>query len=302
MMITKKKRLASIPSRFPRPPGYDILVSFITLSAALAIEIGSGLLTESKMRKIWVFFSLVGLAILSLPGRSQIPAEADATGIVRQIDALYRSDSSEALVEMEIVTPHWQRTLRMRAWSLGMDKTFIRILEPKKEEGIKTLRIGNEMWNYLPKINKVMKIPPSMMMSSWMGSDFTNDDLVKEFTFLESYHFELVTPDAPEEGLVYIKCVPREGLPIVWGHVLIAARRIDAMPVWEKYFDEKGTLVREMLFKEVKSFGSRRIPAVMELIPRTKKGQKTVLRYLEARFDVGLDPDIFTLRNLRGGI
>ncbi|HUU38698.1 MAG TPA: outer membrane lipoprotein-sorting protein, partial [Candidatus Desulfaltia sp.] len=125
------------------------------------------------MRKIWVFFSLVGLAILSLPGRSQIPAEADATGIVRQIDALYRSDSSEALVEMEIVTPHWQRTLRMRAWSLGMDKTFIRILEPKKEEGIKTLRIGNEMWNYLPKINKVMKIPPSMMMSSWMGSDFT---------------------------------------------------------------------------------------------------------------------------------
>ncbi|HUU38817.1 MAG TPA: outer membrane lipoprotein-sorting protein [Candidatus Desulfaltia sp.] len=254
------------------------------------------------MRKTWLFIGLGGLLAFSRPGSPQTQVDPDAATIVRQIDALYRSDSSEALVEMEIVTPHWQRTLRMKAWSLGMDKTFIRILEPKKEEGIKTLRIGNEMWNYLPKINKVMKIPPSMMMSSWMGSDFTNDDLVKEFTFLESYHFELVTPDAPEEGLVYIKCVPREGLPIVWGHVLIAARRIDAMPVWEKYFDEKGTLVREMLFKEVKSFGSRRIPAVMELIPRTKKGQKTVLRYLEARFDVGLDPDIFTLRNLRGGI
>jgi hypothetical protein len=254
------------------------------------------------MPKFRLFIALAGIAILSLPGRSQIPAEADAADIVRRIDSLYRSESSEALVEMEIVTPHWQRTLRMRAWSLGMNKTFIRILEPKKEEGITTLRIGNEMWNYLPKINKVMKIPPSMMMSSWMGSDFTNDDLVREFTFLESYHFELITPDSPEKDLVYIKCVPKEGLPIVWGHVLLAAQRTDAMPVWQKYFDEKGTLVREILFQEVKPFGSRRIPSVMELIPRTKEEQKTVLRYLEARFDVDLDPDIFTLRNLRGGI
>jgi outer membrane lipoprotein-sorting protein len=254
------------------------------------------------MPKIWPFFFLAGLAVLSCASHSQIPAEADAAAIVRRIDALYRSESSEALVEMEIVTPHWQRTLQMRAWSLGMDKTFIRILEPKKEEGIATLRIGNEMWNYLPKINKVIKIPPSMMMSSWMGSDVTNDDLVKEFTFLESYHFELTTPDTPEEGLVYVKCVPKEGLPIVWGYVIIAAQRTDAMPVWEKYYDEKGTLVREMVFKEVKSFGSRRIPAVMELIPRTKEGQKTVLRYLEAQFDTGLNPKIFTLQNLRGGI
>lgn len=254
------------------------------------------------MRKTWLITALAGLLLSPFPGRPQIPADDDAASIVRRIDALYRSESSEALVEMEIVTPHWRRTLRMRAWSLGMDKTFIRILEPKKEQGIATLRIGNEMWNYLPKVNKVMKIPPSMMMSSWMGSDFTNDDLVKEFTFLESYHFELSPPESPEEGLVYIKCVPKEGLPIVWGHVLIAAQRKDAMPVWQRYFDEKGTLVREMLFKDVKPFGSRRVPSVMELVPLTKEGQKTVLRYLEARFDIDLDPEIFTLRNLRGGV
>src|SRR5665647_2507021 len=93
-----------------------------------------------------------------------------------------------------------------------MKDTFIRILEPKKEEGFATLRLGNEMWNYLPKAAKVLRIPPSMMMSSWMGSDFTNDDLVKEYTFVESYSFEMTAPEAPESGILYVKCVPKEGL------------------------------------------------------------------------------------------
>ncbi len=244
------------------------------------------------------------LAVLLSPylffGQDEPAGEAEK--IVRKMDELYRSSASEALVEMEIVTPHWRRTLKMKAWSEGLDKTFIRILEPKKEAGIATLRIGNEMWNYLPKTGKVIKIPPSMMMSSWMGSDFTNDDLVKEFTFIESYHFEMTVPASREPGMVYVKCIPKEGLPIVWGHVIIAAEEDDSMPVWENYYDEKGNLVREMLFKEVKAFGRRRIPSVMELIPKTKEGQKTVLRYLEAQFDMAIDSNIFTLRNLRGGI
>jgi outer membrane lipoprotein-sorting protein len=234
--------------------------------------------------------------------RAQDSSSDRAEKIVRKIDELYRSQSSEALVEMEVITPNWQRTLRMKLWSRGMKDTFIRILEPKKEEGFATLRIGNEMWNYLPKVNKVMKIPPSMMMSSWMGSDFTNDDLVKEFTFVESYHFEMTTPGSPELGLLYVKCIPKEGIPIVWGFIVLAVREDDFMPVWEKYYDEKGRLARDMVFKDVRTFGNRRIPASLELIPRTEEGHKTVLRYIEARFDIPLAPDIFTLRNLYGGI
>ena len=252
---------------------------------------------KKTLHELFTPFILASLLIFSpLPQDSQ---ENRARMIVEKVDELYRADTSEALVEMEIITPYWQRTLKMNVWSKGMDKTFIRILEPKKERGIATLRIGNEMWNYLPKINKVMKIPPSMMMSSWMGSDFTNDDLVKEFTFLESYHFQMSTVDEPEEGILYIKCKPKEGLPIVWGHVTIAVRKKDTMPLWQKYHDEKGKLMREMIFKEIKTFGSREIPSVMELIPRTKEGHKTSMRYLEARFDIALDDDIFTLRNLR---
>ncbi len=238
-----------------------------------------------------------------IPASSSQPKEEQnqAESIVRKVDELYRASTSEALVEMEIITPHWQRTLKMRVWSRGMKDTFIRILEPKKEEGVATLRIGNEMWNYLPKTNKVLKVPPSMMMSSWMGSDFTNDDLVKEFTFIESYNFEMTTPENPQEGILYVKCIPKPDLPIVWGHIVVAVQENNFMPLWQNFYDEKGQLMREMTFKEVKTFGDRKIPSVLELIPTTKEGQKTVLRYMEAQFDIPLAEDIFTLRNLRQG-
>lgn len=247
---------------------------------------------------------LAVLIMLFLPGyflAAETP-NADAREIVKKMDELYRSQSSQASVEMEIVTPHWQRTLKMDMWSVGMKQTFIRILAPKKEQGIATLRMGNEMWNFLPKTNKVMKIPPSMMMGSWMGSDFTNDDLVKEFTLLDDYTFEIMEVENPEAGEVYVKCTPKEGLPIVWGHTVIAVKESGYMPVWQKYYDEKGTLMREMLFKEVKTFGNRTIPAVMELIPAHKEGHKTIVRYLDAKFDVSVDKGIFSLRNLRSRI
>lgn len=225
--------------------------------------------------------------------------KSEAEKIVKKIDELYRSTSSVARVEMEITNPEWHRTLLMDVWSEGMDKTFIRILAPKNEHGMATLRLGNEMWNYLPKTNKVMKLPPSMMMSSWMNSDFTNDDLVKEFTFIESYDFEMASVENPEKGQVYVKCTPKEGVPVVWGFIIIAVEKESYLPVWEKFYDEKGSLMREIIFKDVRLFGKRKIPSVMELIPRNKKGHKTVLRYVEAKFDVKIDKEIFTLRNLR---
>jgi outer membrane lipoprotein-sorting protein len=244
---------------------------------------------------LWCFIAA------SLPAETP-PAQADAREIVKKMDELYRSQSSSVMMEMEIITPHWQRTLKMNAWSIGMDKTFIRILEPKKERGMATLRIGNEMWNFLPKTNKVIKIPPSMMMGSWMGSDFTNDDLVKEYTFLDDYTFDFVKVDNPQEGVVYVKCVPKEGLPIVWGHIISAVREKDYIPLWAKYYDEKGKLMREIEYKDIKTFGNRTIPAVMELVPSHKEGNKTIVRYLEAKFDAKVDKEIFSLRNLRSRI
>ena len=132
-----------------------------------------------------------------------------------------------------------------------------------------------------------------------MGSDFTNDDLVKEFTFLNDYDFEVTTVNQAQEGVVYVKCIPKENVPVVWGYVLVAVRADNYLPLWEKFYDEQGKLVRELLFKENKQFGQRVIPSVMELISKQKQGHRTIIRYLEVWFDLALSQDIFTLRNLR---
>lgn len=227
-----------------------------------------------------------------------IVTDADVKQVIKDIDELYRSTSSYSEIEMEIVTPHWQRTLAMNCWTQGMDKTFLRLTAPRKEKGVATLRIENEMWNYLPKTNKVIKVPPSMMMSSWMGSDFTNDDLVKEFSLFEDYTYELIAVDSAREDLLYVSCIPSEDLPIVWGNIVVAARKSDHLPIWQKYYDEKGRLMRTLRYQDIKTFGKRTLPAKMEMIPQTKEGHKTVIRYLKLDFDVKVDDEIFSLRNL----
>ncbi len=229
-------------------------------------------------------------------------SEHDVQEIVQTLDDLYRSESSYSRVEMEIITPHWQRTLEIKVWTKGTKKTFIRILSPAKERGVGTLRIGNEMWNYLPKTNKVIKIPPSMMMSSWMGSDFNNDDLVHEFTLLTDYTYQFVSPDSAKAGFLYVEFVPKKGKPIVWGKVVTKVRESDYIPVREAYYDEKGNLMRVMIMKNIKVFDNKKIPSVIELIPQNEKGNKTILRYVAARFNIDINDSVFSLRNLRSAI
>lgn len=252
------------------------------------------------MTRIRILISLLLLTILPVSALPQQDlSDAAIKDIIRKIDELYRAQSSYSVLEMEIVTPNWQRTIAMDAWTLGTKKTFIRITSPKKDAGVATLRIGNEMWNFLPKTNKIMKIPPSMMMSSWMGSDFTNDDLVKEFSLISDYSYKLIQVEDERPDLFYIDCIPREDLPVVWGNIVIAATKADSIPVWQKYYDEQGQLMRVLNYSDVKKFGDRRIPSVMEMIPQNKEGHKTVIRYLQLDLNRKLSEDIFSLRNLR---
>ena len=259
---------------------------------------------EISPESIEMLYLLV-LTLLSPTFSESQPPDIDVKAVVKKVDELYRSQTSHAEMQMQIVTPHWKRTLSLEVWTKGMDKTFIRIKSPKKEKGVATLRIGNEMWNYLPKTNKVMKIPPSMMMGSWMGSDFTNDDLVRQSSMLEDYTYELLdgapssTPTDVGGDHLYIQLLPKEDTPTVWGKLIVAVRQEGLIPVWQHFYDENGRLMRVMSFRDIKPFDGKTIPSVIEIIPQNREGHKTVVRFVEAAFDSPIDEKTFTRRNLQ---
>ncbi len=236
------------------------------------------------------------LDITTLPDDPAARAEA----IMSYIDDLWRGGSSEALMSMNIRTEHWSRSLEMRAWSLGKDYSLVRILTPKKEAGSATLKSGAVIYNYLPKTDRTIKITSGMMMSSWMGSHFTNDDLVKESRYAEDYHAEVVF-DGVRNGidLWEIRLDPKPDAAVVWGTVVFVVRKQDLMPITAGYFDEKGVRVRTMHFSDYRQMSGRMIPSRVLLQPEDKPEESTELVYTTIAFDTPISTEFFTLQNLR---
>jgi outer membrane lipoprotein-sorting protein len=212
------------------------------------------------------------------------------------MEALYRADSSYAQLTMRVETPHYERTMTMESTSLGTEKAFIRILSPKKDRGIATLKLDKEMWNYFPKINKVIKVPPSMMMGSWMGSDFTNDDLVKETTLADEYTLQLQETD--DQYIIIL--LPREQTVTVWGKIEYTIDKKTMVPVQQVFFEDDGTKVRVLTYRDPKQFSDSMLPSVMEMVPLNKEGHRTVVIYETLKLNVDeIGEDQFTLRNLK---
>ena len=224
------------------------------------------------------------------------PSEADAAEIIQRMQDLYRGESSRAEMSMTVETPDYQRTMTMSSVSRGTEDMIIRIVSPRKDRGITTLKREQEMWNFFPKINKVIKVPPSMMMGSWMGSDFTNDDIVQETELVDEYALDLEV-----DGDNYVVTLtPREQTVTVWGKIIYVIDSATLLPVEQSFFDERGEKIRVMRFLEHRDFDGMTLPAVMELVPLNKPGHKTIVRY----DSLELDPDdvnesLFTLRNLK---
>jgi outer membrane lipoprotein-sorting protein len=236
---------------------------------------------------------------------SAASSQPDIDELVHSLDQLYRSTDSYAEMSMQIVTEHWERTLTMKAWSMGSDKTFIRILSPAREAGMATLRVGTEMWNYLPNTNSTVRVPSSMMAGAWMGSDITNNDIVREITYAEDYTYSYTTDTTltgdPEEGVVYVSLVPKPSTAVVWSSIVCAVRISDMIPLWEEYFDNHGDLIKTVTYSNVQEMDGRTIPTRMQVIPADKEGQSTTIDWSDAEFDRGVDSDIFSLRNLQSG-
>jgi Outer membrane lipoprotein-sorting protein len=245
----------------------------------------------------WMPVAAVTVAVAAPTLQAQTPTPKD---IVDRVDRLLRGTSSHGQVEMQITTEHWSRTLSMEVWSLGTQYSLVRVTAPPREAGTATLKAGNEVWNYLPRVDRTIKVPPSLMMGSWMGSHFTNDDLVKESRMIDDYDISVAFEGDRDSVAVWeFTLTPKPEAAVVWGRVEEQVRKDDLMPTWVRYYDDRGKLARTMTFSDYERMGGRLVPAKMTVVPTDKPDESTTLIYHELEFDVHLDKDFFSLRNLR---
>jgi outer membrane lipoprotein-sorting protein len=223
----------------------------------------------------------------------------DVAALLARIDDLYRSRSSIARIDILVTSPRTTRSLRLKAWSRGEEEALVIIEAPPREEGIATLRVGENLWNYLPRIARTIRVPPSMMLGSWMGTDFTNDDLVKESSLRKDFASRLgARSTAPPGWWIVLEVKP--GVVGRWSKIELLVSD-ELLPVEERHFDRRNRLARTMTFDEIKTLGGRRLPTHLTLVPTDVQGQRTEMRYLELRFDVTLPDDTFSLARLERG-
>lgn len=241
------------------------------------------------------------LAIVLTPpvpsvGRAQEPSAHD---VVDRAETALWGTTVQAQLTMTVTTPRWERTLELESWMERPHRSFIRILAPAKEAGIASLRIGSEMWNYLPTVERTIKIPPSMMLQPWMGSDFSNDDLVKESSMVDDYTHRFVGSDTAGGVAVYvIEALPKPDAAVVWGRLVLRVRKPDLLPVRVDFYDERGTLIRVLTYSEIGPVGGRTIPTKWEMRPVAKPGDVTTIVLQRATFDLAIPADVFTQRTL----
>ncbi len=251
--------------------------------------------------------AVTGLAGLALVSLAATPSQAQAETkkptleeLLNGVDDVQRGEGSHARVSMHVKTKRWDRTLVMESWSQGEDKSLIKILSPAKEAGTATLMVDDNIWNYLPKVDRTMKVPAAMGSGSWMGSHFTNNDLVRSSRLADDFTYTLKEePKADGGGHWVIECIPKEDAPVVWGKVVVQVRGSDRIPDEITYWDEDGAVVRTMAFEEVRDIGGRKVPMRMRLTPADEPGEFTEVTYESLEFTADLPASTFTLQSLR---
>ncbi len=235
--------------------------------------------------------------VLALP--AQTARSQTAEQIIAKAEDLVKGTSCKGSFTMTVVSPSYTRTVKMDSWWVGNEKALIVVRYPKKEEGNKTLKIGNELWTYLKNTETTIKLPPSMMLQSWNGSDFTNDDLVRESNLSKDYRQTVLRHDTIHgERCWVIELVPRPDAPVVWGKILYAVRQSDNLPAWQDYYDERGALMRRMEYGDYRIMGGRKIPATWAMLNTTKDGHRTALQINSIQFDIPISDRMFSYREL----
>ena len=223
----------------------------------------------------------------------------EAKDIVKKADDKAKGKTSIASITIQTIRPNWSREMSVKAWTKAKDLTLILVLAPAKEKGVVFLKRKKEVWNWIPSIERNIKMPPSMMSQSWMGTDFTNDDLVKEASIIEDYTHSFLE-DAIVDGreCYKIQLLPKPKSAVVWGKIIMCIDKKDFIMLYVEYFDEEEKLVNVMHCSDIKLLGGKILASKMEMTPVNKKGNKTVLLYNSLSFDIPLEDSFFSTQNL----
>ena len=208
--------------------------------------------------------------------------------------------TSQGLNKMIVVRPDWKREVEMKMWSKGNDYYLILITAPAREKGQVFLKRKNEMWNWIPSINRMIKIPPSMMSQSWMGSDFTNDDLLKEASIVKDYTHEIIGTEKINGYECYkIKLLPKPDAAVVWGKIIAWIAKGKYYQLKTEFYDETGELINTQIGSDIKNIGNRTLPSKLEMIPADKEGYKTILIMRNIIFNKNIPDNFFSLQNMK---
>jgi outer membrane lipoprotein-sorting protein len=248
------------------------------------------------MKPITLILATFFLLASSLTLQAQDPQE-----IIRQADEKRRGiESSTAEMTMEIIRPNWTRSMSLKSWSKGDDFSLILVTAPARDKGTATLKRKKEIWNWNPRIERTIKLPSSMMSQSWMGSDFTNDDLVNDISLIDDYTHTLLRDTTLDGRQAWkIKMVPNEGVAVVWGKVITFVDKEEYIFLRSEYYDEEGYLVNVMLGKDIEQMGGRTLATRMEMIPIEEEGHQTVLTYRDIKFNQNLPEGFFSVQNMK---
>ena len=238
------------------------------------------------------------LIVLSFNLNGQEPT---AKQIIEKADDKFTGEkSSVSVMSMTIVRPAWERTVEFKSWTEGSEKSLTLITGPASEKGQSFLKRGNEMWSWNPSISRLIKLPPSMMSQGWMGSDYSNDDILKESSIVRDYHHKIVGEETLEGRLCYkIRLEAKENAAVIWGHQVRWIDKEDFIFLKAEMYDVEGYLIRTELAGDVQLMDGRKIPTRIELIPEEEEGHKTILKIREIRFNEDIPDSFFSQQNMK---
>jgi len=235
------------------------------------------------------------LIFASLYGFAQTALE-----IIEKAEDNFRGSNNIMSLRMTIVRPNWTREMEMKSWNVGDEKAMILVEGPARDKGTAFLKIDKEIWNWVPSIEKVVKLPPSMMLQSWMGSDFTNDDLVRNSSIIEDYEHSIVGEENVAGYDCYkIELMPKPDAPVVWGKIYSWISKDGYLQLKTEFYDEDDYLINVMEGEKVKEMDGRTIPTKMTITPIDDEGNQTIIEYLEIDFDAEISDDMFSVQRMK---